>query len=125
VIAKALDEAAEVPDERDGVAGPAAEVDEEEDDDVPAPDVLMKTAGTAPPGKADPKPVNVGGADAMTKAVDVPAMPSCANSSASTGADPAAADPAAVDPAGADGAMADPAAADGAMACPGEEPPVR
>jgi hypothetical protein len=84
----------------------------------------------APPGKTDPKPVNVGGADAMTKAVDVPAVPSCANSSASTGVNPAAADhPAAdgamADPAAANGATADPAAANGTMACPGEKPPVR
>jgi hypothetical protein len=96
VIAKAPAKAAEVP----------AEVHMEDDDDVPAPDASMKTAGTAPPAKTDPKPINVGGADAMTKDNDVPAVPSCADSAAATGADPAA--------------------ADGAMAGPqGEEPPVR
>jgi hypothetical protein len=128
VLAKELDKAAKVPDGCDDVAGPDAEDDKE--DDVPVPDASMKTAGTAPPGKTDLKPVNVGGADAMTKAVDVPGVPSCADSSASTGENPAEADPAAADgamddPAAADGATADPAAADGAMACPGEEPPVR
>jgi hypothetical protein len=50
----------------------------------------------------------------MTKAVDIPAVPSC--SSASTGTNPAAANLA-------DGAMADPAAADSAMANPAAKVP--
>jgi hypothetical protein len=51
-----LDEAAKVPDGRDGVADPATAGDvagptaEDEEDTVPAPDVSMKT------GKTDPNP---------------------------------------------------------------------